>query len=60
MAELLGVEPKITPVRMADVTLRARRPQYCVLSNQKLRSAGVEMPSWQDALERYLGGLSPV
>jgi dTDP-4-dehydrorhamnose reductase len=55
MAELLGVEPKITPVRMADVTLRARRPQFCALSNEKLRSAGIEMPSWQDALARYLG-----
>jgi len=54
MAALLGVEPRLTPVRMADVTLRARRPQYCTLSNEKLRSAGVEMPSWQDALERYL------
>ena len=54
MAALLGVEPRLTPVRMADVTLRARRPQYCALSNEKLRLAGVEMPSWQDALERYL------
>jgi len=61
MAKLLGVEPKVTPVRMADVTLRARRPQFCALSNDKLRSAGVEMPSWQDALERYLtGGQTPV
>ena len=55
MAALLGVEPKLTPVRMADVTLRARRPQYCALSNEKLRSVGVEMPSWRNALERYLG-----
>ncbi len=54
MAARLGVEPKITPVRMAEVTLRARRPQFCALSNEKLRSAGIEMPSWQDALERYL------
>jgi len=61
MAKLLGVEPKVTPVRMADVTLRARRPQFCALSNDKLRSAGVEMPSWRDALERYLtGGQTPV
>jgi dTDP-4-dehydrorhamnose reductase len=45
---------RLVPVRMADVTLRAARPQYCALSNEKLRSAGFEMPAWQDALQRYL------
>jgi len=44
----------LTPVRMADVPLRAERPQFCALSNAKLRSIGVEMPSWEDALDRYL------
>jgi dTDP-4-dehydrorhamnose reductase len=57
MADLLGVEAALTPVRMADVPLRARRPLYCALSNRKLRSAGVEMPPWQNALERYLAGV---
>ena len=27
-----------------------RVPQYCALSNAKLRAAGIEMPTWQDAL----------
>jgi dTDP-4-dehydrorhamnose reductase len=55
LARQLGVaEPRIAPVRMADVRLRAQRPQYCVLSNERLRSAGVSMPAWQDALARYL------
>jgi dTDP-4-dehydrorhamnose reductase len=54
MAELLGVEPRFTAVRMADVPMRARRPQYCALSNQKLQSAGVAMPPWRDALAQYL------
>jgi dTDP-4-dehydrorhamnose reductase len=45
---------RLVPVRMADVTLRAARPQYCALSNEKLRSAGFEMPEWRDALTRYL------
>jgi dTDP-4-dehydrorhamnose reductase len=54
MADRLGVEPRVNPVRIADVQLRARRPQYCALSNQKLRSVGVEMPAWQDALDRHL------
>jgi dTDP-4-dehydrorhamnose reductase len=54
-ARLLGVEPRIEPVRVADVRLRATRPQYCALSNEKLRSIGIDMPTWRDALERYLG-----
>jgi dTDP-4-dehydrorhamnose reductase len=54
MARILGVEPRLTPVRMADMHLRATRPVYCALSNEKLRSIGIEMPSWQEALARSL------
>jgi dTDP-4-dehydrorhamnose reductase len=54
LARLAGLEPRFTPVRMSDLQLRAARPLYCVLSNAKLRDAGVEMPSWQDALTRYV------
>jgi dTDP-4-dehydrorhamnose reductase len=43
----------LAPVRVADVRLRAPRPQYAALSNAKL-SAVVQMPTWQDALRRYL------
>ena len=39
---------------MADMSLRARRPQYCALSNAKLQALGITMPAWQDALARYL------
>jgi dTDP-4-dehydrorhamnose reductase len=55
LARLLGMEPRLTPVKVADVTLKARRPQYCALSNEKLRQAGARMPTWQDALARYVG-----
>jgi dTDP-4-dehydrorhamnose reductase len=54
LARQLGVEARVVPVRMADLTLRAQRPQYCAMSNEKLRSAGISMPAWQDALARYL------
>jgi dTDP-4-dehydrorhamnose reductase len=52
LARLLGVEPRLKAVRMADVSLRAQRPQFCALSNEKLRQAGIDMPTWQDALAR--------
>jgi dTDP-4-dehydrorhamnose reductase len=42
------------PVRLADMKLRAERPVYCALSNAKLSGVGVHMPTWQDALARYL------
>ena len=54
LARLLGVEPRLKATRMADVAMRAARPQYCALSNAKLRAAGIEMPEWRDALRRYL------
>jgi dTDP-4-dehydrorhamnose reductase len=53
LARQLGVEAKVTPVKMADVALRARRPRFCALSNAKLREAGIDMPTWQDALVRF-------
>jgi len=45
---------RLEPVPFASVPLKAKRPQYCALSNAKLRAAGVEMPEWRDALRRHL------
>jgi dTDP-4-dehydrorhamnose reductase len=49
----LGATARVTAVTMDDVPLRAARPRYSALSNDKLRRAGIEMPSWQDAVARY-------
>ena len=54
LARQLGVEPRLERVRLSDMVLKAKRPQYCALSNNKLRSIGIEMPTWQDALARYV------
>ncbi len=53
-ARQLGVEPRLRLLTMAEVTMKARRPQYCALSNRKLAQAGFAMPSWRDGLERWL------
>jgi dTDP-4-dehydrorhamnose reductase len=53
-ARLLQREADIVPVKSDEVKLRARRPRYCALSNLKLAEAGVAMPSWQEALARYV------
>ncbi len=44
----------LSPVSIHDVSLRAARPQYAALSNAKLARAGYVMPTWQNALDRYL------
>jgi dTDP-4-dehydrorhamnose reductase len=56
IASVLGVEPRLERVRLADAPLRARRPRYCALSTAKLAAAGIFMPTWQDALRRHLTG----
>jgi dTDP-4-dehydrorhamnose reductase len=57
VGRLLGVEPSVVPVKVADVPMRARRPQYAALANDKLARAGIPMATWQDALRRYLATL---
>ena len=56
IAGLLSADPgllKMTSVK--DVQLRARRPTYGALANQKLASAiGAPLPDWQDAVARYV------
>ena len=46
----------VEPMRVADVALKASRPAFAALSPAKLAAAGVPMPSWQDAIRRYLTG----
>ena len=53
-ARLLRVEPRLELIHLTDVALKAPRPQYCALSNEKLASVGITMPTWQDALARSL------
>ncbi len=56
IARIGGFDPVLlVPVKIGDVALKAKRPQFCALSNAKLARAGVEMPAWQEALRRYLG-----
>jgi len=57
LARLLTVEPKLVPVRMADAKLKAQRPMYCALSNAKLAALGISMPSWTDAIARYVAAI---
>jgi dTDP-4-dehydrorhamnose reductase len=57
MARLLKIEPRLVPIRLDQMTLRAVRPKFCAMSNAKLAAAGIAMPTWQDALTRYVQGI---
>ena len=55
IARVLGkTERALKPVHVRDVPLPAARPVFAALSNAKLARAGFVMPSWQDAIARYL------
>ncbi|MFZ3342565.1 MAG: dTDP-4-dehydrorhamnose reductase [Terriglobales bacterium] len=57
IVRLSGLPAAVKPVTTADFPRPARRPAYSVLSPASLHSLGIQMPSWQDALQRYLSGL---
>ncbi len=54
IARQLGVEPKLKRLTTDQLTLRAARPRYCALSTAKLATQGFTMPTWEDALARWL------
>ena len=56
-ARMLGCDVRIREMTLESASLRAPRPRYCALSNARLASVGVTMPSWQDALARYVAEL---
>jgi dTDP-4-dehydrorhamnose reductase len=44
---------RLIPVSVADVSLKAPRPTFAALANDKLTKV-IGMPTWQDALRRHL------
>jgi len=49
-----GIEANLQPVKTCEFYSPVKRPAYSVLSKAKYRSLGLSIPSWQDALPRYL------
>jgi dTDP-4-dehydrorhamnose reductase len=52
--EALGLTVPVVPVATAERPGTARRPRYSVLGSSRLPRFGIDMPHWQDALNRYL------
>lgn len=50
-----GIEVEVVPVTTAEYNAKAKRPANSRMSKDKLTASGFErLPSWQDALTRYL------
>jgi dTDP-4-dehydrorhamnose reductase len=49
-----GLATEIRPVSSQQMARPAPRPAYSVLSPKSLQRYGVTVPTWQDALQRYL------
>jgi dTDP-4-dehydrorhamnose reductase len=54
IARQLGRPSHVRPVLTSAVTMRARRPRCCAMSNTKLTALGIAVPDWRDALARHL------
>lgn len=58
LARMVGLpNANITEVPLANAGLPVPRPKFAALSNAKLKSVGIEMPTWQDALQRHVTGI---
>ena len=49
-----GLNTNIHPTTSEKMARPAPRPSYSVLSARSLHECGITMPSWEDALDRYL------
>jgi dTDP-4-dehydrorhamnose reductase len=49
-----GLATEVRPVSSQQMARPAPRPAYSVLAATSLQRYGIEMPSWEDALRRYL------
>jgi dTDP-4-dehydrorhamnose reductase len=54
LARVMGVAPILELTTMNQVEMKALRPRFCALANGKLATTGFAMPSWQDAIARWM------
>jgi len=52
--KLLNIKKKVVPIAFNELNRLARRPNYSVLSCEKLKKSGFEMRSWNVALKEFL------
>ena len=57
IVSLMGLSTPVRPITTEQMGRLARRPAYSVLAQERLHGFGFSMPSWQDALQRFVSGV---
>ncbi|MCX5720970.1 MAG: dTDP-4-dehydrorhamnose reductase [Nitrospirae bacterium] len=57
IVSLMGLSTPVRPITTEQMGRPARRPAYSVLAQERLHGFGFSMPSWQDALQRFVSGV---
>jgi dTDP-4-dehydrorhamnose reductase len=52
--ERAGIDAKVSPLNSSEFASPVKRPANSVLSKAKIRGLDLSIPSWKDALPRYL------
>lgn len=56
--KLIGSSTKIIPVDRSGESGGAKRPLFSALKNTRAAKLGVQLPTWQNAIKRYLSALN--
>ena len=60
LRELIQAGGTVVPVARKEASTRAHRPRYCAMSPARLAHSGIPMPSWQNAVQRFVGASTHV
>ena len=52
--KLSGLNCRVNPIESAQYPTKAKRPFYSVLNKSKIKSLGINVPHWQESLEKCL------
>lgn len=52
--KLSGLNCRVNPIESAQYPTKAKRPSYSVLNKTKIKSLGIDVPHWQESLEKCL------
>lgn len=55
---LKNTDTKVSPVTSAEYSQKATRPQHSMMSLDKAKATGFEIPTWQEALAEFMDRIS--
>lgn len=58
--QVAGLTVNVEPITTREFAAKAQRPAYSVLNCDKAKSMGVQMPTWQEAVEKYVTELAKI